>query len=284
MIRLFGALVALLALSGCGTTLSTLQPAEPMRPGHVQANAAMNVNVPASRVVAAVDEVATLGDRYASDPAYRPTDEEQQKALAAAVGLGLSAPGMNPDLMLRVGILDDLDVGARWSGLAAHVDGKYRFLATGRREVAAPDAPASDDDPGFQGAVSIGVSKALYSGFVFDVLDYMKMGDYSRYNLEVPVLFGARLGPLGHYWFGPKYVFSTYSLDASLANIGAVSSTSGTIHHLGAFGGAAIGYKVVFVFAELTAMYMFAKPEIFGRPTDLGGVVIVPAGGLMLRL
>lgn len=31
-------------------------------------------------------------------------------------------------------------------------------------------------------------------------------------------------------------------------------------------------------------MYMFTKPEIFGRPTDLSGVVIVPEGGLMLRL
>ena len=37
------------ALAGCGTTLSTLQPAEPMRPGHVQALGACYVDGPASR-------------------------------------------------------------------------------------------------------------------------------------------------------------------------------------------------------------------------------------------
>jgi hypothetical protein len=29
---------------------------------------------------------------------------------------------------------------------------------------------------------------------------------------------------------------------------------------------------------------MFAEPEILGQKTDLGGIVVVPAGGLMLRL
>ncbi|MBN9159468.1 MAG: hypothetical protein J0I07_00775, partial [Myxococcales bacterium] len=67
-LRVATALVLLFAFfsAGCSTTLSTLQPAEPMRPGHVQAQAALNVNVPASRIVDAVDVVATLGDRYVS--------------------------------------------------------------------------------------------------------------------------------------------------------------------------------------------------------------------------
>ena len=120
--------------------------------------------------------------------------------------------------------------------------------------------------------------------FVFDALDFLEVGDYSRWNIEVPVIFGSRLGDVGHAWFGPKYVFSTYSVDASLKNIGVVPESSGTIHHLGAFGGIGVGYKVVFVFAELTIAKMFAEPEIFGQKTDLGGIVVVPAGGLMLRL
>jgi len=40
----------------------------------------------------------------------------------------------------------------------------------------------------------------------------------------------------------------------------------------------------VFVFLELTVANMFAKPEIFGQKTDLGGIIVVPAFGLMLRL
>lgn len=262
--------------TACGTTLSTLQPAEPMRPGHVQAQGAFDVNVPASRIVDVVDTTATLSSRYASDPSYSPTTEEQRQALGAAVGLGLSSPGVNPDLMLRVGVVKNLDAGIRWSGLAAHADAKYRFLTT--RDV------VGDEDPGFQGAVSVGVSKALYSGFVFDTLEFLHVDDYSRWNVEVPVIFGSRLGDFGHVWFGPKYVYSHYSVDASLKNVGIVSETSGAIHHLGAFGGAGVGYKVVFVFLELTVMDMLAKPEILGQKTDLGGIVVVPALGLMLRL
>ncbi len=283
------ALFVLLAVSstGCSSTLSTLQPAEPMRPGHVQAQAALDVNVPASRIVDAVDVVATLGDRYASDPSYRPGADEQRQALAAGVGLGLSSPGVNPDFMLRMGVLKNLDVGLRWSGLAAHADGKYRFLAT--KEPTAEEEKedgkiGNGPDRGFQGAVSIGISKSLYNGFVFDTLDYLEVGDYSRWNIEVPVIFGTRLADFGHVWFGPKYVFSTYSVDASLKNVGVVPEASGTIHHLGGFGGIGVGYKVVFVFAELTIAKMFAEPEIFGQKTDLGGIVVAPAGGLMLRL
>lgn len=265
--------------AGCGTTLSTLQPAEPMRPGHVQAQGAFDVNVPASRVIDAVDTAATLTDRYASDSNYRPTDAEQKQALASAVGLGLSSPGVNPDLMLRVGIFRNFDAGIRWSALNAHIDGKYRFLQT---KEANSDDP--NDDPGFQGSVSLGLSKTLYSGFVFDALEFLQIDDYSRWNLELPVIFGSRMGDFGHVWFGPKYVYSHYSVDASLKNVGIVPETSGSIHHLGAFGGAGLGYKYVFVFLELTIMNMFAKPEIFGQKTDLGGIVVVPSLGLMLRI
>jgi hypothetical protein len=254
-----------------------------MRPGHVQANLAMDVNVPASRIIDAVDAVDTLSDRYAADLSYRPNEVEQRQALAAAIGLGLSAPGATPDLMLRVGVIKNLDLGLRWSSLAVHGDAKYRFLTT--RDPSAEEAEKDPNvDRGFQGAVSLGISKSLFSGIVFDALDYLQIGDYSRWNIEVPVIFGARLGSFGHYWFGPKYVFSTYSLDASLKNVGVVPESSGTIHHLAAFGGIGVGYKVIFVFLELTIAEMFAKPEILGQPTDLGGVVIVPAGGLMLRL
>jgi hypothetical protein len=278
-----------LATSACSTTLSTLQPAEPMRPGHVQVNVAQNVNVPASRIVSAVDVAQEQARRYASDTGYRPTPEDQRRIVAATTGLALSSPGVNPDLMLRVGVIDDLDVGLRWSGINAHADAKYRFLGGSPR--AAGDASSRfrdeigpDKEGGFQGAVSLGISRSLYSGLVFDALNFLDIGGYSRWNVELPVIFGTALGDFGHVWFGPKYVFSAYSVDASLRNVGAIDGTSGTAHHLGGFGGAALGYKVIFVFAELTVMKMFAEPSIFGRPTDLGGIIVVPSGGLMLRL
>lgn len=283
-----GVFVVASCVAGCSTTLSTLQPAEPMRPGHVQADAALDVVVPASRIVGAVAVAGGLGARFVSDPHYEPTTEDARRALAAAIGLGLSAPGVNLDVMLRVGIVRDLDVGLRWSGLAAHADAKYRFLATRppsvEEERRAAMRPGDGPDPGFQGAISVGVSRAFYGGFVFDALDFLDVADYSRWNLEVPVIFGGRLGEFGHAWFGPKYVLSRYALDASLKNVGIVPESSGIIHHVGAFGGFAVGYRYAFVFVELSAAWMFADPEILGRKTDLGGLVVAPSGGLMLRL
>lgn len=290
MTRAFPVLFVVAALAtGCSTTLSTLQPAEPMKPLHVQANAALDVVVPVSRVVDAVDVTATLADKYASDSGYKPSEAEQKQALGAAVGLGLSSPGVNPDVMLRMGVVKDLDVGLRWSAITAHADAKYRFLATHdpTPEEEAEDAKSAlgnGPDRGFQGAISVGISKALYSGLVFDLLDQLKIDDYSRWNLEIPVIFGARLRDFGHVWFGPKYVYSHYSVDASLQNVGVVPEVSGSIHHLGGFGGIAVGYKVFFVFTELTIAKMWAKPEIFGQATDLGGITVMPAFGIMLRI
>lgn len=288
MLARLGLLVGLLALVGCSTTLSTLQPAEPMKPLRFQANGALNVVVPASRIIDVVDTSATLADRYASDPNYKPSEAEQRQALAAAVGLGLSSPGVNPDIMLRMGVVKNLDVGLRWSSINAHVDAKYRFLAT---KDATPEEEAATDgklgngpDRGFQGAISIGLSKSLYNGLIFDLFDQLQINDYSRWNLEVPLIFGSRLSDYGHVWFGPKYIYSHYSVDASLKNIGIVPEQSGSIHHIGGFGGVAVGYKAAFVFLELTVAKMFANPEIFGQETDLGGIIVVPAFGLMLRL
>ena len=262
-----------------------------MKPLHVQANAAMDVVVPVSRVVDAVDVTASLADKYASDPGYKPSDAEQKQALGAAVGLGLSSPGVNPDLMLRMGLVKNLDVGLRWSAISVHGDAKYRFLATRdpSAEGEADEAKSSSGigngpDRGFQGSISIGLSKALYRGFIFDLLDQLKINDYSRWNLEIPIIFGTRIKDFGHVWFGPKYIYSHYSLDASLQNVGIVPETSGSIHHLGGFGGIALGYKVVYLFAELTIAKMWAKPEIFGQKTDLGGITVMPAFGLMFRI
>lgn len=284
--------LVLATLSGCGTTLSTLQTAEPMKPGRFQAHGAMNVNIPASRVYDAVDTAIDVSSNYVSDTSYRPTEADQRKILGAAIGLGLSAPGVNPDVGLRVGVVRNMDVGLRWSGLALHGDVKYRlFHAKDLTREPGEEPPKGIDklangpkDPGFSGSISVGVSKALYSGLVFDVLDYLQIGDYDRWNVEVPMIFGSRIGSFGHYWFGPKYVYSHYILDLSLQNVGVVPDASGSIHHVGGFGGAAFGYKFIYAFAELTAMYMFAKPEILGQKVDLGGVVVVPSFGIMARL
>jgi len=266
--RRAGCAVAGWITCGCSTTLSTMQPAEPVGKNNVHVGVGANVNLPVSRAWAVLEESTSTTARViaSGDP---PSEDDARKLFDAGLALGLNPPGTTPDIMLRYGVLDSVDIGARFSGNAIHGDVKGRFFHSG--------------DERWSGAISLGYSNQRFSGAAFDVLDVLEMADYSRHNVELPILFGARLGDYGHVWFGPKFVGSFYSLDASLKSTGLVAHSSGFIQHWGMFGGAALGYKHVFAFAELTTMYMIARPEILGREVNLGGVVIMPSAGLMAR-
>lgn len=256
----------LLGSAGCSTTLSTLQPAKPVGAGHVHVGVGANVNLPVSSAVGAIAESTRVAARLSSE-SRAPNEAEQRALVDAMLPLAINPPGATPDLMLRYGVVDAVDVGLRYSGSAIHGDVK---------------AALYDEEP-FTIAVSLGYSRQRFSGLLFDALDYLNIGDYSRNNIEVPLIFGLKLKEYGHVWFGPKFIGSFYSLDASVKDVGLVAQSSGFIQHYGAFGGIALGYKYVFAVAELTAMYMVAKPTIAGRQVDLGGLVLMPSMGVMVR-
>jgi hypothetical protein len=246
--------------------MSTMQPAKPVGQNHVEVNGGFNINIPVTSAVGVIAESTTVASRIATEN-RQPNKEEQRALLDAALPLALNPPGATPDIMVRYGIVDPVDVGLRYSGTAIHGDVKVAVY---------------DEEP-FTLAISAGYSRQRFSGVLFDALDFLKIGDYSRNNLEIPVIMGFQLKDYGHVWFGPKFIGSWYSLDASLKSVGIVEKTSGFVGHYGAFGGIALGYKYVFAVAELTMMYMVSKPTIAGREVNLGGLVIQPSLGLMVR-
>jgi hypothetical protein len=253
-------------LFGCSTTLSTLQPAETVGQGKFHVGVGGNVNIPVSGIVRVIDESASTASSLSKD-SHTPTPAEQRALFNAALGLGLNPPGVTPDVMVRYGIVDEVDVGLRYSGTAIHADAKAMLY---------------HEDP-YSISVSLGYSRQRYSGTLFDALDYLNIGDYSRNNIELPVLFGVKLKDYGHVWAGPKVIGSFYSLDASLKRVGVVEHSGGFISYVGGVTGIAVGYKYVFLMAELTGMYMFAKPTIAGQQVDLGGLVLMPSFGAMAR-
>ena len=80
--------------------------------------------------------------------------------------------------MVRYGLADKFDAGLRWTTTGIHADGKYQFL---------------DHASGWDGAISLGVSHHFFDGFVFDVLEFLKIEDFSRNDIEIPLIFGKRL-------------------------------------------------------------------------------------------
>src|SRR5688500_12382043 len=63
-------------LPGCSTALSTLQTAETVPKGHWQATGGMDVAIPVTRVIDAVDAAIDLEEKLRDDPGYEPTEAE----------------------------------------------------------------------------------------------------------------------------------------------------------------------------------------------------------------
>jgi hypothetical protein len=251
--------------SGCTTALSTAQPAETLPKGTWRASGGMEIGVPVSRIADALDAAATLEEKIADDPNYMPTAEEQREYEDAAIGLALNAPGPIVDLMLRRGFGHHLELGGRYTSTGFQIDGKFQFL-----------------DGAWDGAISVGYARHAFKGLIFDVLELLKVDDFSRNDILIPVIFGRPLGDYGRVWFGPRLQIAFVHVDGQLEKVGDID-TDATIYYVGGFGGVSAGYKGIEAYVELTVMEMIAKPTIFGEKRDLGGIVVAPTLGLSAR-
>src|SRR5690606_13046235 len=96
---------------------------------------------------------------------------------------------------------------------------------------------------------------------------------------SVPVLFGRKHTAV-QYWFGPKYMFSSYDFKS---NLGGLIDEAGNMHFLGGTAGIALGYKSFWFVSEVTALNLFSREEVLGEEQNLGGLLVYPAFGFMTR-
>jgi hypothetical protein len=263
------ALALLVLVGGCSTALSTMQPADTLPKGGVHVSGGMDIDIPVTRAIEVISTAKDLGEKYSDNANYMPTEEEKQDAFTAALGLALSQPGVQHDLMLRYGVVTDFDAGFRWTTSGVHLDGKFQFLHQ-----------ATED---WDGAISVGFGYHLFDGLLFDVLEYLQIDDFSRYDIAVPVIFGRRIQEWGRFWTGVKYDIAFVHIDAKLENVDETLTVDDKVHYFGGFAGFGVGYKWVHLFAELTVMNMWSKPTVLGRERDIGGIIVVPSFGLMGR-
>lgn len=251
----------------CATALTTMQPADTLPKGGFHVGAGMEINVPASRVADALDAAGNLEDTLKQGDT--PTEAQERQYFEAAAGLALNGlPQPMTDLMIRYGAFHRFDAGLRLTSLGFHVDGKYQFLR---------------HESGWSGAVSVGYANHKFEGVVFKALELLDVKDFSRHDLEVPLIFGKKIGRWGYLWGGPKYVGAKYHIDGKVANAAKTRTTDGFIHYVGGFSGFGVGFEKVYVFLELAVMNMLAKPTILGDEVDIGGIIVQPAFGAMAR-
>ncbi|RKG80127.1 hypothetical protein [Corallococcus terminator] len=271
---------------GCATPLSTMQTAKTLSPGQVQVTGSMGVFVPVGTLVDVVDVGIDQGrearDAIEEGRPYNLSEEDQQRLLTAGIALVVAPPGVNPELMVRVGIVDGLDLGGRFSGNSLRFDGKVRLAHGGEAKNRSYDL-----------ALGLGVSKHLFSGAVLDVLEVVQLGDFNRFDVEVPLYLSAEYGDVFKLYGAPKYVYSHTRMDPQLVDFSQQGApvtgfdvslpTSVSSHFVGSTVGFALGYRYVHIYAELTGGYVICKPDLFGAKRNLGGVTFQPSIGLAFR-
>ncbi|NPC85241.1 hypothetical protein HPC49_44480, partial [Pyxidicoccus fallax] len=279
---------------GCATTLSTQQTARPLAPGQVQVSGGLGVFLPLGNLVRVVDTGIDQGeearDAIEEDRPYALGEEAQQRLLTAGVALMVAPPGVNPELMVRVGVVDRVDVGLRYSGISLRADAKVLLFHGGDAD---ETGWVEVGQRSYDVALGLGAARHFFSSPVLDVLEVVELGDFSRYDVEVPLYVSADFGDVFKVYGAPKYVFSRTRLDERLVDYsrqgkpvsGFDASLPATVnsHFVGSTVGVALGYRYVHVFAELTGGYIFCNPTLFGIERELGSVTVFPSLGLAIR-
>ena len=289
-------LLALLTATGCASTLSTQQTARPLARGQVRVSGALGAYLPVGQLAGALSQGLSEGrairDAVSSGQPYNLARADAERLLGTGLALAVAPPGPSNELMLRAGLLagHDLDAGVRLSSTSLRLDVKARLAHGGDPD----DAPLPDHQrKSYDLALGVGVSRHLFKGRVFDVLELVRVDDFSRWDVEVPLYLSADFGDIFKLYAAPKYIYGRTSLDARLVDYSrAGQDVTGfdvglparvNNHFLGTSVGFAVGYRYVHLYAELTGGYNYCRPVLFGQERNLGGVTLYPAVGLAFQ-
>lgn len=279
--------------AGCATTLSSFQTGKPLPRGRVQVHTGVGLYAPVGQVINAIglglDEKNKIEEAIKNGEPYEIDEASAINLISAGISLAAFPPAASYEFSLRTGILEsDMDLGFRYSVNAIRLDTKYRFFHRDGGIIEDPNQRTS-----FDIALGLAVGKYLFSGPVFEALKFVKLDEFSRTDLEIPLYVSYEFGQVLKLYAVPKYVFARTTFDGNLvAASQEISFRSGLdvqlpsrvdAHFFGATTGIAIGYKYVHLMLELTSGYTSATPVLYGEKRQLGGVTLYPAIGLAIN-
>ncbi len=281
-------LVLLVVTSGCATNLSAMQTGKTLQPGQIRVGAAVGVYVPAGQAVNAlghgVNQAKKGVEAAQNKENFTVSEADQEAMLTTALALAVLPPSTSWEINGRYGVAKDFDVGLRYGMNALRVDAKYRVFHGGDR-----DGEGQGGRKSFDFAVGLGVSRYFFSNPVTEVLEKVKLGNFDRWDVEVPLYVSADFSPYFGIYFSPKYVYSRTTVELRLLEVVEACScleeklqlpSEVNMHFVGATGGIRAGLPKLSVYAELTGGNTFVNPQIMGKPRNLGGVTLYPSIGL----
>jgi hypothetical protein len=266
--------LVLVLTSGCATSLSSFQPAHVAPKGHVSAEAGADVSIPTGTIVSTIDTSKTLA-RAARTRML--SEDEKLQVFRGGLNLAISPPFFVQHIGANYVFAHGWEAGLRYAA------GGWRLGV--RRQV------LDQETSGYDLTIGAGLQRFSFGFPIDNVIDIIKLDDFTRWNLDVPVAFGRRSDFL-RWWAGPRMVLSTYSTRLTIeapqtgGAVGQdVAEAAGRGMYLGAQGGAAVGYRWLFVAMEMTVVRLVgnAHIDVFGRRTeaDTGTWIIYPGLAVM---
>lgn len=276
--------ILLVVCSGCASTLSTLQTAQTTPRGHAELHAGVGAFAPTAAIphLARAARLESKGLEALATTGSHPTPPQQERdeLLDTALSLALQTPGPVWEIGGRYGLTDFWDVGARLSSNDWAVDTKLKFLD---REL----------QPGVSHAAALDLRYAHVdvSNPVVDVLDYVNMGDFSRFDVEATGLYTLDFQHTLRLYGGPKVVYTRFHFDENAFKFGneatayanlppLAGSLTSLMWFFGGVGGISATYQRVTGYLELNAGWTRLRPELLGQRRELSGMTLYPAAGV----
>lgn len=281
MLRLL--ILPALAAAGCATSLGATHTASTVPKGQVEASIHMGVLVPAGVLSTALSEgkeaIRSVATQAGDSGKVEVPENAARAAMVAAAAIIAGPPAPVQEITVRYGIHDRVDVGLRYSGPAFRGESHVQLFR----------------GPQWRVAAGLGVARHTFGGGLLDLLEKFDLANFKRTDVDLAVLAGID-GDLGAFYVGPKVVWSKYSSEGLLIDGDRVVVTGPTGEPLaqatfdlgssllyGAVIGGRLGWKYVWVSAELGIYGSRYRPNILGTEVDLGGLVVYPTLGLAGR-
>lgn len=269
------ALAGLVVLSGCAPALSTMTPAETTPARHVRGSVGIGVSVPTGTLGTLFGDAEDLAHRAVAREML--TDAQKRTLISDTAAILFNPPSVSFEVQGRYGISRRFDVGFRFATGALRLDGRFLALPPDNGRI----------------GISVGIGLGYYALEIpvpSPLDEIIEIDDFTRYEIDLPLLAGWTWR-FGHLWFGPKLVYTHYStamratfpFDSSMLS----ADVGGSSFYYGAQIGGAVGYRYVWLAAELSLMGVTgsATLEGFGEKLDVsfGDFVLYPAVALLVQ-
>ena len=276
--------------TGCATNLSSLQTAKTLNPGQVRITGGFGVHIPAGQLVNSAAEGIKLGTKAAMTNAnggqpYVLTADDKEAIGTAAIAMAMFPPSSVWEINGRVGLIRNLDIGFRYSLNSLRADAKLRVHHSG-------DSEEWDEPRGrsYDVAIGVGVSKYMLPGQIDGAFGGVRLDEFNRWDVEVPVYFNADWNSHIGVYFVPKFLYSRTTMRQTFlakpcdCSEGTQPETSTQAKVDMMFYGATMGLRFggwrVSGLLEVTVGNTEASPVLFGKKRTLGGATIQPNIGL----